>query len=63
MHVYFIRTYLIINNYQLIANVVSLVYINTTDTQRKRSIMLSHDDIFRDIFIIHIFMTINTKIC
>jgi len=31
---------------------------NTTDTQRKRSIMLLHDDIFRDIFIVHIFIRI-----
>ena len=55
MHMYFIHIYLIINNYQLIENVVSLVYINTTDTPHKRSIMLIHDDIFRDIFIVHIF--------
>jgi len=55
MHMYLIRIYLIFNNYQLIANVLSLVYINTTDTQRKRSNMLLHDDIFRDIFIVHIF--------
>ena len=28
---------------------------NTIDTQHKRSIMLLHDDIFRDIMIVHIF--------
>jgi len=31
------------------------IILNTTDTQCKRSIMLLHDDIFRDIIIVHIF--------
>jgi len=29
MHMYFIRIYLIFNNYQLLANVMSLVYMIT----------------------------------
>ena len=60
MHTYFIQIYLIYNNYQLIANVVSLVYINTTDTEILRALCTCLWLNSRNIIIGRFFMTNET---